>query len=326
MTDIRFLGEDDFLSAMENENKAWFEENAKEGFLESFDGTRLRYYIFSPESPRANIVIVHGMAEFIGKYREYIWYLYLAGYRVFFMEQRGHGYSEGKCPEPDVIYINSYETYVKDLDHFIETVVKPQSTDLPIMMIAHSMGGCIGTLYLEEHPGVIKGAVLSSPMMKMKGADYPPVVISLIGVYAFLTGKLKKLAPNQKHFDPGVTVTNSSAVSAPRFEYQLSRRKADVHYQTCGASFGWAVASMKASRKAVRNAGVLSIPITVMTAGRDHLIDPVGYEAFKTNCPGAVFHDYEASRHEIFNSDETTRVQYFTDVLNTLDNYLNDTE
>ena len=30
-----------------------FEQNAKEGFLKSFDGTRLRYYIFSPDSPRA---------------------------------------------------------------------------------------------------------------------------------------------------------------------------------------------------------------------------------------------------------------------------------
>ena len=326
MNKVNFLGEDNFTQIMKTENKAFRKACVKQGKFKSFDGTTLNYYFAIPENATKVVVFVHGFCEFFGKYHEYAWYLYQAGFGFYFIEQRGHGYSEGKCPEPDVIYINSYETYVKDLDHFIETVVKPQSTDLPIMMIAHSMGGCIGTLYLEEHPGVIKGAVLSSPMMKMKGADYPPVVVSLIGVYAFLTGKLKKLAPNQKHFDPGVTVTNSSAVSAPRFEYQLSQRKADVHYQTCGASFGWAVASMKASRKAVKNAGVLSIPITVMTAGRDHLIDPAGYEAFKTNCPGAVFHDYEASRHEIFNSGETTRVQYFTDVLNTLDNYLNDAE
>lgn len=326
MTDIKFLGEDDFLSSMENENKNWFDSNVTSDMIESFDGTKLRYFTASPQNPRACVVVVHGMAEFIGKYREYLWYLCLAGYRVFFLEQRGHGYSEGKCPEPDVIYIDSYETYVKDLHKFIETIAKPGSDGLPLLMIAHSMGGCIGALYLEEHPEVFKAAVLSSPMMKMKGADYPPIVESLIGLYAALTGKRRKLAPNQKHFNPEVTVTNSSAVSAPRFEYQLRQRIADVHYQTCGASFGWAVASMKASRKAVRYAGHICIPITVMTAGQDHLIDPAGYTAFRAKVPGAVFHNYEKSRHEIFNSDEKTRKQYFTDVLMTLDGYLNDTE
>lgn len=323
MTDIKFLGEEDFLSSMENENKAWFDSEVTSDILVSFDGTRLRYFTASPASPKANIVVVHGMAEFIGKHREYLWYLYQAGYRVFFLEQRGHGYSEGKCPEPDVIYIDSYETYVKDLHKFIETVALPSAGSLPLLMIAHSMGGCIGTLYLEEHPDVFKAAILSSPMMKMKGADYPPIAESLIGIFAAITGKSRKLAPNQKHFNPEVTVTNSSAVSVPRFDYQLAQRIADVHYQTCGASFGWAVASMKASRKAIKKAGLITIPITVMTAGQDHLIDPAGYAAFKEKVPGAVFNTYEKSRHEIFNADETTRKQYFSDVLRTLDGYLN---
>lgn len=324
MTDIRFLGEDDFLSSMESENNEWFDKAMVRGTLESFDNTKLNYYIFTQGTPKANVVIVHGMAEFIGKYREYIRYLNLAGYRVFFLEQRGHGYSEGKLPEHDVIYIDSYGTYVKDLHRFMEAVVKPNLNGLPLMMIAHSMGGCIGTLYLEEHPGIVRGAVLSSPMMKMKGADYPPIVVSLIGIFGILTGKSKKLAPNQKHFDPGAVVDNSSAISPARFEYQLSMRRKDPHYQTCGASLSWAVASMKASRKAVKNAGKLSIPITVMTAGSDHLIDPSGYEAFGKKVPGAVFKAYDNSRHEIFNADDVTRIQYFTDVINTLDNYLND--
>ena len=72
----------------------------------------------------------------------------------------------------------------------------------------------------------------------------------------------------------------------------------------------------------VKNAGKISIPVTVMTAGQDHLIDPAGYEAFKKVRPDAVFHHYENARHEIFNADETTRKQYFTDVLATLDSYV----
>ena len=322
MTDIKFLGEDDFLSAMKNENKSWFESRVSQEMLESFDGTRLRYFIAAHDKPRASIVIVHGMAEFIEKYREYMWYLNQAGYRVFFMEQRGHGYSEGKVRQHDVIYVNSYDTYVKDLHKFISDVVKPASEGLPLLMIAHSMGGCIGSLYLEEHPDVFKAAILSSPMFKMKGADYSPFMETLIGIFGAITGKSKKLAPNQKHFDPNAQIEVSSALSVPRFEYQLKKRRADLHYQASSASLGWAVASMKATRKVIVNAENIRIPVAVMTAGADHLIDPAGYEAFKEKVPHAVFHSYENSRHEIFNADEVTRKQYFSDVLETLDGYL----
>ena len=76
---IKFLGEDDFLSAMENEIKKWRKENVTRGTLTSFDGTRLNYYIASPQNPKASITIVHGLGEFWGKYHEYAWYLYQAG-------------------------------------------------------------------------------------------------------------------------------------------------------------------------------------------------------------------------------------------------------
>ena len=322
MSNINFLGEGGFYETMSTENESWYRDNVKQGTLESFDGTRLRYYYACPENPKGCVTIVHGMAEFFGKYREYTWYLYQTGYMFYFMEQRGHGYSEGKVEEHDIIYIDSYDTYVEDLHCFTENVVSKAAGELPMLLIAHSMGGCIGTLFLEKYPDVFKAAILSSPMLKMKGANYPPIVQALLSAYVAVTGKQKTLAPNQKHFDPYTKLEVSSAVSAPRFEYQLQQRRNNENYQTTGATFGWALASLKATGKVVKNAGKISIPVTVMTAGQDHLIDPAGYEAFKKVRPDAVFHHYENARHEIFNADETTRKQYFTDVLATLDSYV----
>ncbi|WP_024866951.1 alpha/beta hydrolase [Butyrivibrio sp. FCS014] len=322
MTDIYFLGEGGFFETMETENEAWFRDSVKQGTLDSFDGTRLRYYFAVPESPRAIVTLVHGMAEFFGKYREYAWYLYQAGFGVYFMEQRGHGYSEGKAPQHDVICIDSYDTYVEDLKCFTDNVVKPAAGSLPMLLIAHSMGGCVGALFLEKYPEVFKAAILSSPMFKMKGANYPAILQFLIGLYAKIFGKEKELAPGQKHFDPFAKLEVSSAVSRPRFEYQLRQRRNNENYQTTGASFSWALASMKATARVIKFAKKITTPVTVMTAGQDHLIDPAGYEAFKAAVPSATFHHYENSRHEIFNSDETTRKQYFEDVLKTLDSYV----
>ena len=141
------------------------------------------------------------------------------------------------------------------------------------------------------------------------------------GLYTRLTGKSKNLAPGQPHFNPDKTFDNSSARSKARFDYQLAQRRADKNNQTTGASISWALAAMNATGKAIRDAYMINIPVTVMTAGDDHLIDPAGYELFKKICPQARFHHYENSRHELFNSDDESRKQYFADVIETLDNY-----
>ncbi|WP_051538076.1 alpha/beta fold hydrolase [Butyrivibrio proteoclasticus] len=320
MTDIiKFLGEDEFLSVMDTENRKWRKSEVVRGSLSSFDGTKLSYYVVTPENPKASITIVHGMGEFFGKYHEYIWYLYQAGYKVFFMEQRGHGYSEGKCKEPDLIYIDDYSTYVEDLNCFVEDVVIPESGDLTMLLFAHSMGGAVATYYLEKHPAFFKAAVLSSPMLKMKAGNINAFAEFALRAYVFMFRKAKSLAPNQKHFNPETPFETSSAKSKPRFDYQLNLRKKDDHYQMTGATFGWALASLKVHRDIFRHIDRIKIPVDIFTAGQDHLIDPVGYDMFKEKKPDTKIHEFPESRHEIFNADETSRIKYFKEIFEVLD-------
>ena len=320
--ELTFLGEEDFLPVMENEIKKWRKENVTRGSITSFDGTHLNYYIASPNNPKACVVIVHGMAEFWPKYHEYAWNLYRAGFKVFFMELRGHGYSEGKCKDPNLIYIDNYNTYAEDLKIFMDKIVEKESEGLVKLMIAHSMGGAIGTLFLEKHPDYFKAAILSSPMMKMKAGNMSPALVLILRIYAKIFRKEKSLAPNQKRFNPNTPLEKSSAKSKPRFEYQLNLRRKDDHYQACGATFGWALASLKVHDDIMRHASKIHIPITIMTAGDDHLIDPLGYDEIAERVPQAQFIHYESSRHEIFNADEITRKKYFADVIHILEHNL----
>ena len=316
--DIRLLGEDDFLPAIENEIKNWRKEQVRQGSLTSFDGTILNYYFAVPQTPKAAVVIVHGMAEFFAKYHEYAWYLYQAGYSVFFMEQRGHGYSEGKMKVHDLIYVDDYDTYVKDLRCFTENVVDKEAAGLNKLLIAHSMGGAVATRYLEKYPDYFKKAVLSSPMIKMKSGNLSPFVVKHLWVYSRIFFKTKIIAPNQKHFNPETPIETSSAKSVPRFEYQLSLRRKDEHYQACAATFGWALASIKVHDDILKNAKKITTPIAMMTAGDDHLINPEGYREIREILPDIKVYNYPDSRHEIFNAGEETRKQYYRDVLTEL--------
>lgn len=323
MNSVRLLGEEDFLFAMENENKVWRKKCVTRGQLRGRDNIDFNYYICDPEKePRASITLVHGLGEFFGKFHEYIWYLTQAGYKVFFLEQRGHGYSGGKTKEADTIYIDSYRTYVEDLHRFVDKVVVPGSRGLEMFIMAHSMGGAVTTLFLETYGKYYKGAVLSSPMFKLRAGNMHPILRFCLRAYAVIFRKMQSLGPNQKHFDPNADFDKSSALSRPRFDYQLMLRRKDQHYQTTGATYGWALASMQVHDDIMRNAGKLRLPITIMTAGRDHLIDEAGYEEFGGLVPSARIHPYPASRHEIFNADEATRKAYYMDVFATLDGYL----
>ncbi len=322
MRDVKFLGEDDFLSAMETENKLWRTKYVTRGQLKGPDGTDFNYYIANPKGePRASITLVHGLDEFFGKYHEYIWYLTQAGYKVFFMEQRGHGYSGGKNIETDTVYIDSYDTYVNDLRSFVERVVLKGSRKMKRVLIAHSMGGAVAARFLELYPKYFSAAILSSPMLKMKADGMTPPVVAILKAYAIVFCKMRKLAPKQTHFNPNTEFEKSSALSRPRFEYQLKMRLKDEHYQTAGATFGWAFASLKVNKDIMKNTRTLTMPIYIMTAGNDHLIDPEGYQEFHRLVPGQKIYHYENSKHEIFNADEASRKAYFNDVLTILEDY-----
>ncbi len=318
---ISFLGEDDFLPVMEGANKAWREQSVVRGDLKTSDALTLRYYYGIPENPKAAVNIIHGFCEFFIKYHELAWYLYRAGFAFFFLEQRGHGYSEGKLKEADIVTIDRYGTYLSDQKEFLDQVVFPKTEGLKKLLFAHSMGGAVGTLFLETYPQYFKAAVLSSPMLRMKAGHYPPPAVALMKLYIKLTGKTGQIAPGQNRFTGEPVFEKSSSLSKARYDYQFSARLSDPHYQMYGASFAWAAASLTATNRLLKRASLIRVPVTLLTAGDDHLIDPEGYRIFLEKVPQTKRIHYETSRHELFNADDENRRKYFSDLLDALDGY-----
>ena len=179
----------------------------------------------------------------------------------------------------------------------------------------------MGTLFLETYPLYFEAAVLSSPMLRMKAGHYPPAVVAMMKLYGSLSGKMKRIAPGQHHFTGKPSFETSSCLSRARYDYQFRARLADTHYQMYGASFAWAVASLSATYRILKKAGLIKIPVTLMTAGNDHLIDPEGYRIFLEKVPQTKRIHYETSRHELFNADDGSRKKYDADLLEALNGY-----
>lgn len=312
---IHFLGEEDFLPAMDKENRTWREKYVTNAAFVTRDGIRINYYLAENPEQKAVIVIVHGYCEFWGKYHEYAWYLWQAGYSVFFPEQRGHGYSGGKLPEPDVIHIDTFRTYAEDLHEFMEQAVLPFAGGLPLLMLGHSMGGAVGALFLELWPEYFSGAVLTSPMLKLQTGKIPAAGMAAIRLFILLAHRQKKLFPGQHHFDPGQKHRSGSTLSAPRYEYLFGQRLADVHYRTSGATCGWVIAGVDAGKEILKHADRIRIPVSLMQAGQDRLVDAGGFDDFMAKVPQARKFYYEKAGHAIFNAEEDVRRQYYSDIL-----------
>ena len=119
----------------------------------------LYYEFYRQQECKATIVICYGYTESCVKYHELIYYMHQMGYQVIIWDVRGHGKSLRETDDLKMVHIGDFSQYVSDMHHMIQKIAVPKSQGKPLYLYAHSMGGCISTLYLEEYPGVIAKAV-----------------------------------------------------------------------------------------------------------------------------------------------------------------------
>ncbi|KAB5846503.1 alpha/beta hydrolase, partial [Bifidobacterium adolescentis] len=234
---------------MEQEVKPWIEENVTDFAFDSYDGKKLQAYCAIPEKPKKALVFVHGFCEFFGKYHELFYDFYHAGYAVFFYEQRGFGKSLREVSDKDAVYVRNFAEYVEDLKLFTDEVFKMTEKKLDLMLFAHSMGGCVGALYLEKYPETFKKAVLSSPMMRMALEPRLKKVARPLCLVQKALHHAKRVTIGQERFDERPDFKNSCALSEARYSYQFKQRLKNAEYQTNGATYAWVLAALNAEKQ-----------------------------------------------------------------------------
>lgn len=122
-------------------------EKTKDGFLEktekisSWDGIGLYLSRDYPNaSPKAIMIILHGLANHLSLYDNFVIPFLEQGIAIYRYDARGHGKSEGKRG-----YLNSYWEMVDDL-RVIVSLVKKENPGLPVFVLGHSMGGHVAAL------------------------------------------------------------------------------------------------------------------------------------------------------------------------------------
>jgi len=112
-------------------------------------------------SPRAILIVMHGLKDHSARYADFGVKLALAGWAVHAFDMRGHARSEGER-----VMVDRFDDYVGDLETFAERV-RAREGDKPLFLLGHSMGGAIVALYaLEGRRPQPRGIVLSAPALR----------------------------------------------------------------------------------------------------------------------------------------------------------------
>lgn len=265
--------------------------------LLSRDGTRLFYREWLPPSPRASLLIVHGLGEHSGRYESLAKRLNRKGVGVRAHDHRGHGRSEGARGA-----LNSSADFILDLKLVLDDFARQQGSTP--FLFGHSLGGLIAADFATQNLSTLAGLLLSSPAL---GLQLSPVQKLLLQATARLA--------------PGLSLSNGLDVSAISHDGAVVAQYRDDPLNHDRATPRLVQYMLDAIESAQRNAPRLTLPVLLQVAGADRLVVPAGARQFFEQLPPGTgtLRWYDDSYHEIFNETVERRERVLTDLSDWLD-------
>lgn len=302
-----YIYEKNYKYDMRKKVEPYLKNQLKHGYLLGNNNSKLYYEKFIVEKPKANIVICHGFGECTEKYYELIYYFMQEGYSVFIIQHRGHGLSKKLGIDESQINVESFSYYVEDFKKFIDEVVISNSKNKELFLFAHSMGGGIGTVFLEEYTNYFKAAVLSSPMHEINTGKVPKVLANIISKSMKILGMEKKYLPGQTPYKEENDAQSSATSCKERYEYLCEKIKKNKVYQSGGSSVLWYLESLRATKNLLKkeNASKVKIPVLLLQAEYDTYVKPEAQNKFAAYAQNCELVQVKGAKHEsYFEKDE----------------------
>jgi len=240
------------------------------------------------DQAKGAIVLVHGMAEHSGRYEHVADVLNREGYSVLSGDLPGWGQSPGLKG-----HIYSFDEYISAVGTWVSLARAHMPEGHPIFILGHSLGGLVATRFVQEYADQqsLAGLILSSPCLQLK--------IEVPAWKEQLAQLLDKIMP---------TLRLSNEISPEQVTRDAKQRKLyaedPLNYKKVSVRLFKEMHA--AMRKAWEKTMLIKLPVLVMQAADDLLIDPAAVERFvgQLPSPDKQFQSFPHLYHEIFNEPE----------------------
>ena len=149
-------------------------------------------YAWTIKEPKANVIIVTGMAEHALRYDDFAEFLNKHDYNVYCIDHYGQGLTAGEENKLGIVPKSFFSQSVKDIDNL---VVRLRASLRPTYIFAHSMGSFMLQDYIQRFTEHVNKVVIC-------GTNGPNAK-GLFGFGYFVT---RLLCPAKKSEEKGVTL------------------------------------------------------------------------------------------------------------------------
>ncbi len=279
------------------------------GAIVGTGGVRLNYAAHrSPARGRA-LVVVSGRTEFKEKYAELLYDLRDTGLSFFIYDHRGQGSSGRLLADGEKGHVESFSDYVRDLELFIETVVRPRQ-HTAVYLLAHSMGGTVSLLYAGRHQQNLKGLILSSPMLSINTSPFPQLLARRISRGAVKIGKGEDYVFGLGPYEPQAPFADN-ILTGSRKRYELNRDliAENPHLALGGPTFGWLNESFAATGELMRLDVGLHLPVLLLQGENDQVVGKKEQQEFCGRLENCRLVSLPGARHEVLMEKDAIRAQ-----------------
>lgn len=254
-------------------------------WFEGVDGARLRAALFPARGPvRGSVVVSPGRTEAIEKYFETAGRLNARGFAVLVHDWRGQGLSHRPLRDRLLGHADGCGAFLSDFAALLETF--SERLPRPWLALGHSMGGCLTLLALARGERRFAAAVLSAPMLGVLTGAVPRPLARLLAAGLVALGR-------------GGSATPGPRSAAIPFEANIVTHDPDRYARNEGLvtehpdlalgppTWGWLKFAFDAGDELRKAAGAarIPIPVTIVLAGKERLVDNRAAEAVARRLP-----------------------------------------
>jgi len=238
-------------------------------------GLRLRAAFWTPSSlvarkPRGTVIVSPGRTEPIEKCFEVIGNFLARGWCVLAHDWRGQGLSARLLPDRLKGHARAVEEFLDDYARLLDAW--EARAPKPWVMVGHSMGGVLNLMTLQAGESRFAGAVLSSPMLRIKTGKRSMWSVKLAVRWNLRHGKAGDFVLDDAD-DPFDHTFEKDALTSDESRYEQWRQQlyACPHLAVGGPTWGWLAFALDAGERALKPKALkaVRIPVAIVQAGED---------------------------------------------------------
>lgn len=276
-------------------------------WLTARDGVRIRAGLWNAGAPRGTVFLLPGRTEYVEKYGRTADHLARAGWATLTVDWRGQGLADKALTDKMTGHVGDFAEFQVDMAALL-AFAEARGLPRPFVMLAHSMGGCIGLRSLMS--GLpFASAVFSAPMWGILMQEWMrPLANALSWAsrhvrlgHLYAPGTRRTTYVLAEHF-----AGNTLTTDAEMWDYMRQQALAHPDLALGGPSMTWLWAALSECR-ALSSMDSPAYPVICALGTQERIVDTRPIHARMARWPGGRLDMYPGAEHEVLMERPATR-------------------